>query len=885
MEPLVFIAKSASILAIFYGVYILFLRKDTLFQAKRVFFLVGIIAAIGIPFLQFNKTIYIDPPAPYPSQETPNIETLISLAELQASAENQSNEVTPIIESSPHTPIQKPINWLQIAFIIYLIGIGILLIRFIIQSFSLLCMLKKYPHQTRDGYRYIQVVDTVSPFSIFKYIVFNPSLHSEEELRMILKHEQEHARQWHSIDMLFGQLITILQWANPFSWLYKKGMEANLEYMADSYTIHKIASKKQYQLTLVKASSPLIAPALTSPFYQSLIKKRIIMLNKRTSKKRNLFKTSIVLPVLALFMLSFNVSENYEYKTVTDTQLIITSASSQSELTSIKNTINETSSNFEVDFADIKRNTKGKLTQLKIATKFREQDRFNKVVSYGGNLKNINPIQLEVVKDQLQISNLESETIMRVTAKGVTSSLFTKQGNNTFTPLGKNPLYIINNKEYRKQDLPKQTTTMVHSDKITIYNKGEESEKYGAKGEDGVIVFNGNVGIITNANPINDIAALNLKNPFEFKINKDTTEEELKAFKQKLLEEGVSFDYTTKRNSNNEIIALTIKYDDRKGNNTSYSISDDEPIASIYFYNNETGLGIGHPKDQFHLKEILERDELEEEIEREVARAMAMEERIGNLAKRKEAIVIKKAKMEEHRAEMKEKMAEVKERLQENREEIRAQLADHHIKIRKKKRVRFNKGKNGTTIFEINGNEPLYIINGRIISKDALKEIDPDKITSVNVLKDLKAITKYGSEGKNGAIEIILDDHNIHINKDHLEIDGEVFELNGGQFILDNNKFIFDSNKLNFDDIHDIKISRGDISDIHINKNTSDTQLEKITSKFKKEGIDVSFKKVKRNVAGKLTRIKVKVTGNGINQTSYAKTDDDTPIDDINLSF
>lgn len=50
--------------------------------------------------------------------------------------------------------------------------------------------------------------------------------------------------------------------------------------------------------------------------------------------------------------------------------------------------------------------------------------------------------------------------------------------------------------------------------------------------------------------------------------------------------------------------------------------------------------------------------------------------------------------------------------------------------------------------------EPLYIIDGKEATKKQIEKLSPDSIKSVNVLKDDKAIKKYGEKGKNGVIEI-----------------------------------------------------------------------------------------------------------------------------------
>jgi bla regulator protein blaR1 len=315
MELSNYLLKSVAILSIFYVVYYLFLRKDTLFTAKRHYLLSGILASLFLPFLEFTKTIY---------KEVTYVESI-----------SFSEAIPTTAQVAGHTQEAFIINWWQLALIVYAFGVLIMGGRLLIQIHSLYKLIRTHPSEKIEGFHFIKVDRSVSPFSFFKYIVYNPSLHTKEELQMILKHEQIHVSQWHSIDIIVANVVRILQWVNPFSWYYKKSLEENLEFIADNQTASRVPSKIQYQLTLVKASSPVHAPALTTQFYQSFtrlklfgkeiilkkpagqVKKRIIMLNKNTSKRLNIWKLSIVLPILALFLWSFNVREVVEYKEVT----------------------------------------------------------------------------------------------------------------------------------------------------------------------------------------------------------------------------------------------------------------------------------------------------------------------------------------------------------------------------------------------------------------------------------------------------------------------------------------------------------------------------------------------------------------------------------------
>ncbi|MGK0378131.1 MAG: hypothetical protein ACJA1Z_001943 [Patiriisocius sp.] len=321
MELLIYTSKAATILSIFYLVYFSALRKETLFTANRHYFLSGILTATILPFIEITKTIIV---------------------EIPAAKEITYTQFLPIEQM----PIQEAlsINWWQVAFFIYLIGVSFMSLRFVKQIVSLGLLLFKYPSVKKDGYRYIIISENTAPFSFFKNIVYNPDLHTQQELEMILKHEEVHATQWHSIDIIATNLLVILQWINPLAWIYKKAVEENLEYIADSATVQQIESVKQYQLALVKASSTSPIPALTNNFYQSFIKKRIVMLNKSTSKKINAWKLMLVLPLLAVFLLSFNINEVVIYTDSDEPDSEFTNPSSASEgigLTSEKKLFND----------------------------------------------------------------------------------------------------------------------------------------------------------------------------------------------------------------------------------------------------------------------------------------------------------------------------------------------------------------------------------------------------------------------------------------------------------------------------------------------------------------------------------------------------------------
>jgi len=292
MDTLLYILKSASILTLFYLVYRIVLQKDTFFTTNRHFLISGIIASLLFPFLNYTNTIYVD---------TPVSNTFINI--------NNVSSIQPVSETSATL-----IDIWTIISVIYLIGIVLMSFRFLKQLFSLYQLIGSQTMTISNGFKYVKTNENISPFSFFKYIVYNPEKHSEADLKMILKHEQAHASQLHSVDIILSNLLLIVQWINPFAWLYKKGIEENLEFLADNETIQNVSSKTAYQITMLKSvTSETLQPLLANNFYQSIIKKRIIMLQKNQSATKNQWKLLLILPLLGIFLWSFNVKEVIKY--------------------------------------------------------------------------------------------------------------------------------------------------------------------------------------------------------------------------------------------------------------------------------------------------------------------------------------------------------------------------------------------------------------------------------------------------------------------------------------------------------------------------------------------------------------------------------------------
>ncbi|MDO6803598.1 M56 family metallopeptidase [Wenyingzhuangia sp. 1_MG-2023] len=262
------------------------MQKVTFFGANRFFLFLGILMSFTLPLIVI----------PVYHENTTEVFSNVQFDEIPVTMETSVEESFNLLDYLP---------WL------YVLGLTVFSIRFFLRLISLARVIKKNESHKKDGYIFIETTAKLSPFSFFKWIVYNPNQLNPTELAQIITHEKVHAKQYHSIDILLMEICCVFLWFHPFVWLYNKSLKQNLEFLADKYALNQCNDTKSYQYTLLKASIPNPQMALSNHFYNSLIKKRIAMIQKSKSKKINLLKYALVVPVLALFLMSFNIEEVY----------------------------------------------------------------------------------------------------------------------------------------------------------------------------------------------------------------------------------------------------------------------------------------------------------------------------------------------------------------------------------------------------------------------------------------------------------------------------------------------------------------------------------------------------------------------------------------------
>lgn len=612
-----YLLKSSVIIILFYLCYKLFLQRETFFTSNRWFLITGLFTAIAIPFIVIP--VYVE--------YTPVNQNFIAVGKI---VETQQAE--------------QAFNYMQLLPLAYSIGVVVLLLKFGIELFSLFSLLKKNSLEKSGNHYYIKISKNIAPFSFFNYIVYNPSHFNPEELKHIINHEKVHSKQFHSIDIIITHLATILFWFNPFMWLYKNALQQNLEFIADQEAQHVSSCEKSYQMLLVKASTNSNQLALANNFYTSLIKKRIVMLHKSKSNKLRAWKYILILPALALFLMSFNTKTVYIEKVI--------------------------------------------------------------------------PIETPII-DYSAVKDLS----------------------------------LI--------EQPKIATTQKQTKAITTTAKGTSTKKAAT------------VKSKTAKSTTSILADTEM-----FLITKDFTDADFDNLKSKLESNGASVKFKgIKRNKSNEITAIKIDIE-YKNSNANYHVKGDEPIADIKIALDEDGksIAIGHVENSLKNIHFVSDDGKVKFSQNNGNNVVFISKDDDNVHVDKKVIVKQNVKtttngksntvIEIKTDDDNVQVIELNEDT-DNEENVFVVKNDKdNVWVTKDvktivltdedgKDVEIIASENGNNSFAYSKGNPLFILDGKEISRKEMTDIDPNTIKEVEVLKGEKAVEKYGDKAKDGVVIII----------------------------------------------------------------------------------------------------------------------------------
>lgn len=151
------------------------------------------------------------------------------------------------------------------------------------------------------GLRVVQAGKETAPYSFFGMLVVSPDTIHDPSFEAILQHEKAHSEKFHSVDLLVFELLKVLFWFHPAYYYLRRELRSMHEYQADAIALRHI-DRRTYQKALLQFSFSLNVIPLSNPFNVSLLKRRMLMMNKKGDQPTH---NRLKLLVLLLLMSGF----------------------------------------------------------------------------------------------------------------------------------------------------------------------------------------------------------------------------------------------------------------------------------------------------------------------------------------------------------------------------------------------------------------------------------------------------------------------------------------------------------------------------------------------------------------------------------------------------
>jgi hypothetical protein len=282
-------------MAVLLVVYQLFLGREKMHRFSRYYLLAAFMFSLVAPFITFETEQVVIPTLP----------TIVADGAMVAKF-----DATPTLSASVPVEVEQPngLDWQILLWGIYLTVSVAFLVRFVL---NLTCIIRR----ARVGDRrplaeatLVLVDEPTSPFSFLRFIFVSAKDYQQGAIGPeLLTHELTHVRQRHTLDVLLVELLQVVLWFNPLVYLYKRAIRANHEFLADEHVIEHHQNVKHYQHLLLDTIFRKNTPSLVSNIGFSLTKKRLIMMTKKTSKRKLLALKLAVVPLVALAVFVFCV--------------------------------------------------------------------------------------------------------------------------------------------------------------------------------------------------------------------------------------------------------------------------------------------------------------------------------------------------------------------------------------------------------------------------------------------------------------------------------------------------------------------------------------------------------------------------------------------------
>lgn len=224
-----YLLKVSLSLIILYGVFRLMLRYELNHQLNRFIGLACVLFSASFPFAELEGIAE-------PSRFSGTLHVVaLKTADFQQTVSSA-----------------MPDNTFNVFVLLYTIGVGMLLLRAVIGLASLLKLYVNSPRSYKCGFTIVSLDKDFSPFTFFNVLFIGSNRIEGSDMEMMLVHEAVHRKQYHSIDVLVLEALTIIFWFHPLIWCFRRDIRAEHEYFADMGVLENGVNPIDYQLICLR---------------------------------------------------------------------------------------------------------------------------------------------------------------------------------------------------------------------------------------------------------------------------------------------------------------------------------------------------------------------------------------------------------------------------------------------------------------------------------------------------------------------------------------------------------------------------------------------------------------------------------------------------------
>lgn len=244
----------------------------------------------------------------------------------------------------------ETIDWQQIAVYLIIFISCVLLIRKIHAVVKLYRSIKKLPNFGASNIKISAGIKTV--YSFYRWIVVPENFFKWQNHQLVLDHERIHLNQKHTFDLILIEIVAAVFWFNPLVKVMQRFINSNLEFIVDQKMIETTESVL-YQKNLLQFQTQQVIQFANS-YNASEIKNRILQINAKKSTHMKKLKFLLATPVLVAFFALFQietvaqVKETLEVQEIEETSFLVRENFTKEDFAKLSKELKQ---DFDIDFS------------------------------------------------------------------------------------------------------------------------------------------------------------------------------------------------------------------------------------------------------------------------------------------------------------------------------------------------------------------------------------------------------------------------------------------------------------------------------------------------------------------------------------------------------